>query len=148
MLKGGRDRLFPIDNPVRQAALDYARRMVGGTNESVGDPRLNLEQAMRRLRYVMERHGITRAGLGVVPHGLRHQGAADDYQVMTHIPPPVAGGSAVDPVLDLQARKEISARLGHGRTAITSVYLGGRRGSFAMPLLPPRNPDTGSATAT
>ena len=146
--KGGRDRLFPIDNPVRQAAIDYARRVVVGTNESVSDPRLNLEQAMRRLRYVMERHGITRARLGVVPHGLRHQGAADDYQVMTHVPPPVAGGSAADPALDLQARKEISARLGHVRTAITSIYLGSRKGSSVIPPLPPRNPDTGTASAT
>ena len=138
--KGGRDRLFPIDNPTRQAAIDYARRVVVGTNESVGDPRLNPEQAMRRLRYVMERHGITRAGLGVVPHGLRHQGAADDYEVMTNTPPPVAGGSVVDPAVDLAARKEISARLGHGRPAITSVYLGRRRVSPTVPPLPPAQP--------
>jgi hypothetical protein len=36
-------------------------------------------QAARRLRYVMARHGITRAGMKVVPHDLRHQDAADAY---------------------------------------------------------------------
>lgn len=125
--KGGRDRLFPINTAQHLAAIDYARRGTVGVNESVSDPRLPLQQAMRRLRYVMERFGITRADLGVVPHGLRHQGAADDYEGMTGTPPPVAGGSAVDPALDLQARREIAARLGHGRIAITNAYLGSRR---------------------
>jgi hypothetical protein len=84
--KGGRERLFPINNAVREEAIAYARRVAPGINESVSDPRLTLQQAMRRLRYVMERFGITRAGLGVVPHGLRHQGAADDYQTITELP--------------------------------------------------------------
>jgi integrase len=75
---------------------------------------------------VMERFGITRAGLGVVPHGLRHQGAADDYERMTGMPPPVAGGSGVDPAIDLMARQEIAERLGHGRIQITAVYCGKR----------------------
>lgn len=135
--KGGRERLFPIDNDTRLEAIEYARRVTIGINESVSDPRLTLQQAMRRLRYVMERFGITRAGLGVVPHGLRHQGAADDYESITQVPPPIAGGSGVNAALDLQARKEIARRLGHGRIAITSVYLGGRR---AMPA-PAHGPD-------
>ena len=122
--KGGRARYFPIDNAMRQEAIDYARRVAVGVNESVSDPRKMLEQAMRRLRYVMECFGLTRAGLGVVPHGLRHQGAAEDYESMTTQPPPIAGGSAVDPTLDLQARREIAERLGHGRVQITNVYLG------------------------
>jgi hypothetical protein len=44
----------------------------------------------------MERHGITRAGMKVVPHSLRHQDAADAYRAMTGQPPPVAGGGTVD----------------------------------------------------
>lgn len=122
--KGGRERLFPIDNAQRLAAIDYARRVTVGIHESVSDPRLSLLQAMRRLRYVMERFGITRAGLGVVPHGLRHQGAADDYQSITQVPPPIAGGLGVNLTLDLQARREIAARLGHGRVQITDAYCG------------------------
>jgi len=122
--KGGRHRLFPINTAQGLAAIDYARRVAVGVNESVSDPRLNLRQAIRRLRYVMERFGITRAGLAVVPHGLRHQGAAEDYEGVTGTPPPVAGGSAVDPALDLLARREIAARLGHRRISITNAYLG------------------------
>lgn len=43
----------------------------------------------------MERHGITRASLKVVPYGLRHHDAADAYHAMTGQLPPVAGGGAV-----------------------------------------------------
>ena len=146
--KGGRDRLFPINNGQGLAAIDYARRVAVGANESVSDPRLTLQQAMRRLRYVMERFGITRAGLGVVPHGLRHQGAADDYEGMTGSPPPVAGGSAVDPALDLLARREIAARLGHGRIAITNAYLGSRRVMPTGSSPPARGPDLQDRNAT
>ena len=75
----------------------------------------------------MERFGLTRAGLGVVPHRLRHQGAAEDYERITKQMPPIAGGALVDQALDLRARQEIAERLGHGRVQITNVYLGPRR---------------------
>jgi integrase len=146
--KGGRERLFPIDNAVRLEAIEYARRVTVGVNESVSDPRLTLQQAMRRLRYVTERFGITRAGLGVVPQGLRHQGAADDYESITQVPPPIAGGSAVDTALDLQARKEIAARLGHRRISITNIYLGGRRVRRTESPTPVRDPDLPGGCAT
>lgn len=146
--KGGRDRLLAINTAQHLAAIDYARRVTVGINESVSDPRLTLQQAIRRLRYVMERFSITRAGLGVVPHGLRHQGAADDYEGVTGTPPPVAGGSAVDPVLDLQARREIAACLGHGRIAITNAYLGRPRVMPTESPPPARGPDLQDRNAT
>jgi len=124
--KGGRKRLIPIDSPRREAAIDYARKVAVGDKDSVSDPRLDLKQAMRRLRYVMERFGITRAVLGVTPHGLRHQGAAEEYEAMTGQKPPVAGGQPVDQEIDHLARQAIAASLGHGRTQITNAYLGGQ----------------------
>jgi hypothetical protein len=72
----------------------------------------------------MERHGITRACLKVVPPGLRHQDEADAYRSMTGLPPPVAGGGAVAPALDAQARQAIAELPGHGRPAIVNAYLG------------------------
>ena len=122
--KGGRARLLPIDSPQREAAVQLACLVAIGRDDSVSDPRRTLAQAERRLRYVMERHGITRAALHVVPHGLRHQAAADAYLDKTGQQPPVAGGAAVDPALDKQVRREIAEHLGHGRPAITSAYLG------------------------
>ena len=122
--KGGRERLVPINTPQRVAAIDFARRVTIGVHESVSDPRLNLQQAMRHLRYVMECHGITRAELGVTPHGLRHQGAADVYESITGQLPPVAGGAPVEPELDRQARQQIAEHLGHGRRQIVCAYFG------------------------
>lgn len=146
--KGGRARLLPINTDPCRAAIDYARRVTVGVHESVSDPRLTLQQAMRRLRYVMERFGITHADLGVVPHGLRHQGAADGYECITGTPPPVAGGSAIDPALDRQARQEIAARLGHRRLSITNAYLGGRRVIPTESPPPEHGPDRNGGDAT
>lgn len=122
--KGGRERMVAINTPERQEAIEYARAVTMGLHESVSDPRMTLQQALRHLRYVMERHGVTRAGLGVTPHGLRHQGAADDYKEITGELPPVAGGAHVDPALDRQARQRIAEHLGHGRVQITNAYFG------------------------
>jgi hypothetical protein len=141
--KGGRDRLLPIDTPQREAAVAQACRVAIGPDDSVSDPRRTLAQAERRLRYVMERHGITRAGLKVVPHGLRHQDAADAYRSMTGQPPPVAGGGAVDAALDAQARLAIAEHLGHGRPAIVNAYLGRPRpGAKASSPAAVPHPDT------
>lgn len=122
--KGGRKRMILIDSPARMAAIDFARWVAVGKQDSVSDPRLNLPQALRRLRYVMERFGITRKALGVTPHGLRHQGAIDDYVAMTGQLPPVAGGQLVAPHIDHAARQAITATLGHGRKQIVTAYCG------------------------
>lgn len=139
--KGGRERMVAIDTAQRLAAIDYARRVTVGVHESVSDPRLTLQQAMRRLRYVMERHGITRAGLGVTPHGLRHQGAADSYRAITGQLPAVAGGAPVDPQLDLKARQQIALELGHGRAQITNAYFGKTPRPATLPGVIDHGPD-------
>jgi len=122
--KGGRQRYIPIDDALGRHAITYARHVAKGSQGSVSDPNLTLVQALRRLRYVMERFGITRRDLRVVPHGLRHQFAASRYTAQTGALPPVAGGKAVPAAVDAAARIGVSALLGHGRTQIASAYLG------------------------
>lgn len=79
----------------------------------------------------------------MVPHGLRHQDAADAYRSMTGQPPPVAGGGAVDAALDAQARQAIAEHLGHGRPAIVNAYLGRPHpGAKASSPAAHPNPDT------
>ena len=121
--KGGRQRYLPIDDALCRHALTYARHVAKGPQGSVSNPNLTLLQAMRRLRYVMERFGITKRDLHVVPHGLRHQFAADRYRDATGQPPPVAGGPAVPGAVDAAARRSVSTLLGHGRIQITNAYL-------------------------
>lgn len=151
--KGGRQRYVPIDDTLSRHAITYARHVAKGAQGSVGDPNLTLVQAMRRLRYVMERFGITKRDLRVVPHGLRHQFAAGRYAALTGSPPPVAGGGAVPAEADLAARQSVSALLGHGRPQITNAYLGRSRPSppaaWGQPVAEPADAvvsDCGHAT--
>lgn len=122
--KGGRQRYVPIDDALCRHAITYACHVAKGMQGSVGDPNLTLVQALRRLRYVMERFGITKRDLRVVPHGLRHQFAASRYAEQTGSLPPVAGGQGVAADTDGAARRHVSALLGHGRPQITNAYLG------------------------
>jgi integrase len=122
--KGGRQRYVPIDDALCRQAITYACHVAKGTQGSVGDPNLTLVQALRRLRYVMERFGITKRDLRVVPHGLRHQFAASRYTEQAGSLPPVAGGQGVAADADTAARQHVSALLGHGRPQITNAYLG------------------------
>ncbi|MBQ1767159.1 MAG: integrase domain-containing protein [Aquincola sp.] len=122
--KGGRQRYVPIDDALCRHAIAYACHVAKGRQGSVSDPNLTLVQALRRLRYVMERFGITKRDLRVVPHGLRHQFAASRYTERTGALPPVAGGPGVAPDADSAARQHVSALLGHGRPQITNAYLG------------------------
>jgi hypothetical protein len=57
----------------------------------------------------MEELGITKADLKIVPHGLRHRYAADEYQAATGHAPPVEGGAVVDRELDRLARRQQQA---------------------------------------
>lgn len=122
--KGGRKRYVPIDTDARMRAIEAARRVAHGETDSVSDPQQTLVQAIRHLRYVMERFGVTKKDLGVTPHGLRHRYAADEYLNLTGSPPPVNGGDAVERALDIATRRDIAERLGHGRVQITNAYLG------------------------
>jgi integrase len=124
--KGGRRRFVPIDDELRRHAIDYARHVAKGPHGSLSDQALTLVQALRRLRYVMERFGITKRDLHVVPHGLRHQCAGREFTGITGALPPVAGGAMVDAALDARARDTVSEQLGHGRREIVNAYLGRR----------------------
>jgi integrase len=128
--KGGRERFIPIDTPERKEAIERACRLALRDDESISNPRYTLVQACRHLRYVMERIGITKRGLGVTPHGLRHQYAADEYKVATGEAPPVEGGSRVPRVVAVPARADVSEKLGHSRFQITNAYLGSEEQPF------------------
>ena len=72
-------RYVPIDDALCRHAVTYAGHVAKGTQGSVGDPNLTLVQAMRRLRYVMERFGITKRDLHVVQREVRLH-ARDDVR--------------------------------------------------------------------
>ncbi|MBP5988789.1 MAG: integrase domain-containing protein [Piscinibacter sp.] len=126
--KGGRLRYVPVVTPSQLVAIEHARRVAPGENDSLSDPRYQLVRAIRHQRYVMELFGLTKAMLGVTAHGLRHGYAAERYEAETGVAPPVATAERADVAVDLAARRLVSESLGHSRSQITSVYLGSSRG--------------------
>ena len=127
--KGGRERVVPIETEEQRQVLALAKSRVKHVNEHIGHPDLTLEQAIRRVNYVFERFGLTKRGLGVTAHGLRHEHLNDLYEQVTGVPSPVRGGSVVG-VLDKHlhdiARARVSQEAGHNRLNISDAYIGAR----------------------
>lgn len=140
--KGGRLRYVPVVTPGQLAAIEHARRVAPGENDSLSDPRYQLARAIRHQRYVMELFGLTKAMLGVTAHGLRHGYAADRYEAETGVAPPVATNERADATVDLAARRLVSESLGHSRAQITSVYLGSSAVVRSKALKPSEPPMT------
>jgi integrase len=69
--------------------------------------------------------GATKAGLGVTPHGLRHQFAEDLSFDLTGLDAPARGGAPEhDPALRQAVYLEVARQLGHGRPRISGAHLG------------------------
>lgn len=127
--KGGRERLIPIETAEQREMLDLAKSKVKKVNEHIGHPDHDLEQATRRFTYVLERFGITRNGLGITSHGLRHQHLNDLYERIAGAPSPVRSGSLtadIDQLTHDIARSRVTQEAGHNRLSITSAYIGAR----------------------
>jgi integrase len=90
-------------------------------------PGKSVQQAKDRLYYIARRKlGISKADLGVTPHGLRHEFALNLYEAEAGAPAALRGGEAVERTRDLAARQEVTNQLGHSRPGITGSYTGPR----------------------
>lgn len=123
--KGGRPRDVPIRTDEQRALIARAMESVA-PGMYVGEPGRSAQQNLHRFYNVLRRFGITKAGLGVVAHGLRHQHANDDYAASSGAASPVRGGHC-DRETDVVSRHAVAAILGHERLDITNCYLGSSR---------------------
>jgi hypothetical protein len=120
--KGGRPREIPIRTEEQRQLLQAAHQLAG-KDSLIPAQRTYIEQ----LR-VYERH-TARAGLHKL-HGLRHAYAQQRYLELTGWPSPLASGPTRKQLtpsqreIDEQVRLQIAYELGHGRTQITTIYLG------------------------
>lgn len=147
--KGGRTRLVRICNPEQEEVLLRAREMA--TRSSRGNlvpPGKTVQQAKDRLYYIVRRKlNISKSGLGVTPHGLRHGFALDLYETEAGEPAPLRGGGILERARDIAAREAVTNALGHSRISVTAAYTGPRakgRPPEARPValetkLPPDN---------
>ncbi|MCX5544647.1 integrase domain-containing protein [Paraburkholderia sp. CNPSo 3076] len=120
--KGGREREVPIE--VKIAVLEEAARLANPRTGSTIPEDRSLEQWRDRYYYVLERHGITKSGLGVTSHGLRHQYLQELYEKTSGVPAPIKQqGMRPDPELHAEAMRRVVAAAGHSRVTKANAYL-------------------------
>ena len=128
--KGGRPREVPVRNEAQRALLDEARRLVG--SGALIPAERNYRQQLKVYESQTREAGLYRM------HGLRlfriqnkrHSYAIERYEEITGWKAPAAGGpprrslAGARRRIDGEARRTIAEELGHGRAAVSSVYLG------------------------
>ena len=134
--KGGKDRLVPyMEDPAlatkQREVLDRALVWVHENNRrgDMGYPGHSMEKARKKYYNTLEAVGLTKAKMGVVSHGLRHEYAANLFEQITGHRPPVEGQEPSEWFLRNREMVDhayimVSEALGHWRKDIASSYLG------------------------
>lgn len=128
--KNGLKRYLLIDNDEKRDALAIACKISKVTDGHIGWEDKTLEQAVNKIANIMTKFKLTKKGLGVTLHGLRHERFHNIYEEVTGHPCAVKGGNIenVDPDLDLKARHKMTMEAGHARLGITNAYAGSFKG--------------------
>ena len=129
--KGGRARDVPIATDEQRELLARVMSAVA-PGEFVGRPGFTTTQNQARFYYVIRKFGISKAGLGVVAHGLRHQYANDHFEDDAGGRSPVRGGKVRPPGNDI-ARRRVARALGHNRGRASTAYIGSDSGLPGTP---------------
>lgn len=120
--KGGRDRVVPIEE--KYAVLEAAARLSNPVTGSTVPADRTLKQWRDWYYYVLARHGITKSGLGVTSHGLRHQYLQEVYERYAGVAAPIKqSGARPDPELHAQAIRRVVEAAGHSRVTKANAYL-------------------------
>lgn len=133
--KGDKVRLVKwFKNPERarlqREALDRAKALADlHPRGELAIPGLTADQMENHFKWLMRKNGATKKGLGVTPHGLRHQFACDLFEDLTGMPAPVLGLLPAEvyrqkAAIVRAAMKEISLQMGHERPSISGAYIG------------------------
>lgn len=126
--KGGRPRKVPIATPAQRALVNECKEAVA-KGDSLSGKGLTLKAARRRYKHLAEKVGITRAGLGVTGHGLRHGYLHREYRREVGVDVPVREASAPRPRgrIARDARRRLAEAMGHSRASILTAYGGTNR---------------------
>ena len=123
--KGGRLRFVPVAS-AEDRALVHACKEVCTPHDSLSGKDVPLKLARRRYKHLAERFGITRLGLGVTGHGLRHGYIHRRYREAFGVEVPVRDGDSprAAGTAAVEAKKDIAEAAGHSRASIISAYTG------------------------
>jgi integrase len=120
--KGGRPREVPIETKI--GILEEAARLSNGLTGSTVPADRTLRQWRDWYYYVLEKHGITRRGIGITSHGLRHEYLQTLYEDTTGVPAPIKRADArPDPQLHEEAMRRVVEAAGHSRLTKSGAYL-------------------------
>nr|WP_322789494.1 integrase domain-containing protein [Paraburkholderia megapolitana] len=120
--KGGRPREVPIQERIN--VLEEAARLSNGVTGSTVPADRTLKQWRDWYYYVLEKHGVTKSGLGFTSHGLRHQWAHELYETVTGTPAPIKRSDLVpDAALHEEAQRRVAEAMGHSRITKANAYL-------------------------
>jgi len=125
--KGGRPRRVPIEFDWQYELLGQAARLAESANPGRGTliPATYTQNQWRRRFYtVLEKHGVTKDGVGVTAHGLRHQFLQQMYHRHCGEPAAVKGGGKVkDAAAHREAMRKVVEAAGHSRATKANAYL-------------------------
>ncbi|TCK33416.1 regulatory Fis family protein [Paraburkholderia sp. BL8N3] len=120
--KGGRPREVPIETKI--GILEEAATLSNGLTGSTVPADRTLSQWRNWYYYVLEKHGITKRGMGITSHGLRHEYLQTLYEETTGVPAPIKrGGERPDPQMHDEAMRRIVEAAGHTRRTKANTYL-------------------------
>jgi integrase len=125
--KGGRPREVPIETKI--GILEEAAMLSNGLTGSTVPADRTLSQWRDWYYYVLEKHGITKRGMGITSHGLRHEYLQTLYKETTGVPAPIKrADQRPDPDLHEEAMRRVVEAAGHSRLTKAGAYLS----TFAM----------------
>ncbi|TDN59068.1 phage integrase N-terminal domain-containing protein [Paraburkholderia sp. BL10I2N1] len=120
--KGGRPREVPLEAKV--SILVEAARLNNGASGSTVPAGKTLKQWRDWYYYVLEKHGITKSGLGVTSHGLRHEYLQTLYEKVSGVPAPVKRSSErPDAQAHEEAKRQVAEAAGHSLVSKANAYL-------------------------
>ncbi|KUY85869.1 MULTISPECIES: integrase domain-containing protein [unclassified Burkholderia] len=120
--KGGRPREVPIERKI--ATLEEAARLSNGVTGSTIPVGRTLKQWRDWYYYVLGKHGVTKSGIGVTSHGLRHEYLQTLYEQVAEVPAPIKGSSSrPDPAAHDEAKRRVVEAAGHSRVSKANAYL-------------------------
>ncbi|ASW03829.1 phage integrase N-terminal domain-containing protein [Paraburkholderia aromaticivorans] len=122
--KGGRYRVLPLDTPEKLDVLRQLQAAVQDHDGFLGWPGESLKTNVRRLDYIAQKFGLTKAKLGVTLHGLRHEVANNEFEHLSGVQSAIRGGNSPLRGETRVAAQLVAQLLGHSRVSIISAYCG------------------------
>jgi integrase len=121
--KGGRPRFVPVTDDSQLEVLRLAEKFVNRRSGTTIPDERKLVQWKNRYYYILDKHQITKAGIGATAHGLRHEYLQGLYKAVTGEESAIKGGEKPRADLLTAAKQIIVEAAGHSDPSKSNAYL-------------------------